>query len=431
MKHFLRLTFVFLLISIRLISQDLSPAVINFGAENEQLSSVLDRLSANGHINITYNASDSALQIPVSYPQTRDSVKTILAKLLRQAHFTYEQVGNHVVILKSTQTGTSAYTPKTKPIPNQKTSKNALTDTIIQIVHVPVVRIDTIVLRDTVVKIETQLVYDTVFMEPVVSNKTKARKTVSLSRDVFQSEAERQNTWSLVVSASQMTAGYQILSDMGGNPELEKATKTESISMKNFGFGAAAQLNVNNIGLRAGLGISSFSHPFSYDQLISTGGFYNIDTVDVFYTVVGSDTTWTYVSDSSYVPLDQREIIFDRQNRIVFLELQLGIQYTFIRSNYFSFYVDAEMHLAKPLLVKGSSIENVAGYPAVDMNLASFNNWMAAYQAGIGLKYELSNWVDIYAEGFYKRFTAQDVANYPVQRRMHGGGFRIGIAYYL
>lgn len=431
MKHFLRLTFVFFLISFRLFSQDLSSAVISFGAENEQLSSVLNRLSAKGHVNITYNASDSALQIPVSYPQTRDSVKTILANLLRPAHFTYEQVGNHVVILKSTQTGIDPFTPKTKPISNQTAPINTIPDTIIQIVHVPVVQIDTIFLRDTVVKIETQLVYDTVFMEPDVSNKTKARKTVSLSRNVFQSEAERQNAWSLIVSASQITAGFQILSDLGGNAELKKATQTESISMKNFGFGVAAQLNVQNIGFRAGFGISSFSHPFSYEQLISTGGFYSIDTVDVFYTVVGADTTWTYVSDSSYVPLDQREIVFDRQNRIVFLELQLGIQYTFIRSNYFSFYVDAEMHLAKPLLVKGSSIENAAGYPAVEMNLASYNNWMAAYQAGIGLKYELSNWVDMYAEVFYKRFTAQDVANYPVQRRLHGCGFRIGIAYYL
>ncbi len=431
MKHFLRLTFVFILISFRLLAQNTSPAVINFGAENEKLSSVLDRLAANGSVNITYNASDSALQIPVSYPQTRDSVKTILANILQAAHFTFEQVGNHVVILKSTQSSTGMHMPKKKPILNKTAQINTTPDTIIQIVTVPVTRYDTIVVRDTVVKIETRLVHDTVFMEPAATNKTRARKTVSLSRNVFQSEAERQNTWSLLLSASQMTSGYQILSEITGNPGLEKATRSESLSMKNFGFGVAAQLNMNNLGLRAGVGISSFSRSFSYDELVRTGGFYNIDTIDVFYTVIGSDTTWTYVADSSYVPLEQRETVYDRQNRIVFLELQLGMQFTFIRSNNYSFYVDAEMHLATPLLVKGSSIENAAGYPAIELNAADYSSWLAAYQAGIGMKYELSNWVDLYAEVFYKRFTVQDIPSYPVDRRLHGGGLRIGILYYL
>jgi hypothetical protein len=73
----------------------------------------------------------------------------------------------------------------------------------------------------------------------------------------------------------------------------------------------------------------------------------------------------------------------------------------------------------------------VDGYPATEMNKGTFEKWTYGYQAGIGVRYTLTNWTDIYGELFYRRYLSATTTNHPLNRRLHGAGLKIGLLYYF
>jgi hypothetical protein len=213
--------------------------------------------------------------------------------------------------------------------------------------------------------------------------------------------------------------------------EFERISDSEGISFRNFGLGAEMRYNTGNLTLTSGLSFHSFSNRFSYQEIITSGGFNEIDTLDAFYTLMQSDTIWSYITDTAYIPLESEETFYDRMNHKGFMELSIGGIYNILNTNQYSLFVKGGFHAGIPVLLSGNTINNTSNFPAAPLEKENVNSILWAYRGGAGIRFKLSEWNDIYAETYYKRYIGDVITNYPVEQRINGFGLQIGIIYYL
>jgi hypothetical protein len=416
-------------------AQNADNPIISFHAENENLGAVLTRLASHNIMNLSYNATDPSFERKITYSATSKPIRTILEDILALTGHNSRKVGNHMVIFPSGATAgvaedvipDKAYDySKSHAVPG---IENRTGDTVIRLVEVPVVIRDTLRIVDVVTKTDTVTIRDTVFVErPVHSRRTRSG---NLLRDVFRFEPDREDGWALSFSYAQLLAGYSYSDSDDLDDALRQVKDADAASLRNFSLGAAIRRNQGKFSFQAGARLTGFSNRFSYTDISASGGFFEIDTLDVFYTVINGQQVFTYITDSTWIPLDRDALTYDRHNRIGLLELQLGMDYTFYAVEDFAVYVQGAFNAGVPVWLSGSAVQNVEGYPATELDKSIFEKWIYGYQAGIGARYTLTNWTDIYGGLFYKRYLSPSTANHPLERRLHGAGLKIGLLYYL
>jgi opacity protein-like surface antigen len=428
-KRMLLILFMLLGISVLVLAQQSQFERINFSVQNETLASVLGRLSENKSVNLTYDASDPALEKRITYAANQKDVISILSEILTQTGREFKSVGNHVVIVRSAVNPAENNVITQKSIPTAAKTNSGpkpviLTDTII-------IR-DTLIRFDTIIRIEKEYIYDTVFIreQPEIGKQT-GRRRLSLPRNIFRFEPDRQDGWAINAHYGQMGASLLPVSGLNLSPELENVKKSESFSLRNFGLGAAIQYNKGRLSFLTGLSLNVYNNSFNYNELFETGGFYKKDTIDIFYTIIQSDTNFFYVTDSTYLPLESREIFYSRNNRISLLEWRGALHLTLYTLNDFSFYLKGGFSAGMPLWLNGNSIGNDEGYPVLELEKENFSKWLFAWQAGFGVRYQLANFVSLYAEPFYKQYWNEPTPSHPLSRRLQGGGMNIGLIYYF
>ena len=434
----LRQMFILLLllaIAFTSYSQTFSDPV-SFEARNEPLRSVLNRLSAEYGLNLTYNASDPAFDAHVNYITSHKTPKEILKEILKDHGHDFRGSGNHIVIVANATHIKSAYTrePGTErqnhESQNTSSQKKSIADAdlLINTDNQPIKR-DTIIIRDTLTMIETRIVYDTIFVDRTPPRQVS--RPESLMRDVFGVEIDGFERWALGISFTQMLTDYSIPDGQISGPELQKVKDTEGVSLRNFGLGAILQYNMGNLSFSGSLGISSFSRQFSYFELFSSGGFNQIDTLDVFFTIQQNDTIYTYITDTTWIPLESQEIIYDQMNRFGFFETGAAVSWVFYAGRNLNWYAKAGFQASTPLWLRAQTVENTDGFPATPVNKTNFNSWIFAWSGSLGARMRLSQISDIFAEAEYRNYINEWNLNHPIKRRMYGLGVRLGVLYYF
>lgn len=434
MKRILAILFLVSGLAVQLSAQK----TIAFKATNESLGSVLLRLAATNTVNLTYNPADPALETKVNYATTAKNPTEILNDILSQTKRDFKQVGNHFVIVHSNEK------PSQTPVKKQETAVSKAPVQAVESYPAAVLRQaeniilpDTIVVNDTIVRIDTvvviqeKIVVDTVYIRESVEQQMRGQRSLNLSRNVFRFEANRQDGWAFAIHYDQLLAGMLPQNEIVPTPELEPVKASESLSLRNFGLGLSARYNKGRLSVETGLSLNVFNNRFRYTELIETGGFFRLDTLDTYFTIIQNDTNYFYVTDSTYIPLDRSETIYDRNNRISILEISAGLQYILLNTGDFNFYFSGGLGLALPIWVKGNIIVNETGYPVQDFDKNNVAQSMLSWRTGLGVRFQLSNFVDLYAEPYYKRYMNEPTPLHPLSRRLQGGGLRFGMIYYL
>lgn len=418
-----------------LFAQNGLDKTISFYASNEPLRSVLNRITTVHNINLTYNASDELFDTPVSINAENIKITGVLSGVLSQIDHTYQQVGNHFVIIKMPETARQSEGPRVKHeisslVSEPSPAKAPLADTVVRYVNVPVIIRDTLLIFDTIVKVEHELIRDTVFVEKSAARSGRVRP-FTINNDVFRFEADRNKGWAAALSYAHMGAGYHLVSkNLPLGPETT-VKDAESYSFRNFALGAELQYNSGNFMFMAGISVNSFSNRFYYSEISTSGGFTQTDTLDFFYTIIQSDTIWKYVTDTSWIPLNSIELLYDRMNRIGLLEINASVALKVYNGDLLSLYLKTAVHTGVPLWLKGNTVLKSEEYQAVKLERDYFADYILAYQAGIGGNIQLSEWTDIFAEVFYKRYISETVIDHALGRRLHGAGLRLGLLYYF
>jgi hypothetical protein len=443
LRCFCRLTEVFVIFTLLFIvstgySQTEPKRVHSVFAEDEPLKSVLGRLSLDEGVNLTYNATDPNLDTRISFSGSNLTLEEILSGLLQKTNHEFRKVGNHMVIFPAIKT--SENLPQTQstgaaPSPDQlqeipDESSYSITDNMLKPDGVLDARIDTVRIFETITRTDTLIIRDTVFIDREVPGKRKTQGISNL-KDVFRFEPDRQDGLALSFSYAQLFSWYSFEEATIPEENHRKMKDSETPSFRNYSLGSSLQMNKGKFSIAAGVFLSGFANRFSYQQTTSKGGFYEPDTLDIFYTLQQNDTIWTYVTDSSYIPVDKQEISYDRSNRMGFIEVRLSGGFTVYADESKAFYLKAGLGLGHPVWAGGSTFQNSAGYPVVERERDMFNQWIMDYQAGAGFKYRTGNWTDLFAEIYYKRNQDDVLNNYPVSSRLNGMAVNVGLLYYF
>lgn len=422
--------------------------ITNFEAQDETLRQVLETLSEKYDLNFTYNAEDPSFNTKVNLNIRQKTTTDILEEILEQTGHDHKTVGNHLVIfhLPENQNKTTPPTKKHQ-VPDAESPANiSNTDsqnpTMIADQNIAIIEReksftsetpirDTVFITDTIVKTETQILRDTIVIERFTVRSGNVPRPVRLMREVLSIDLNQTERWAFSIHYTHMLFYRQISNPGLPDNDFQRIADSEGLSFRNFGLGAEMRFNTGNLTLTSGISFHSFSNRFSYQEIITRGGFNKIDTLDVFYTLLQNDTIWKYITDTTYIPLESEETFYDRMNHKGFLELNVGGIYNILNTNQYSLFIKGGVHAGIPVWLSGNTINNAGELPATPLEKENVNNMLWAYRAGTGIRFKLSEWNDIYAETYYKRYINDVITNYPVEQRINGLGLQIGIIYYL
>lgn len=398
---------------------------INFEVENQSIRRALDRLGEMAGLNFTYNAADPSFNRTIDYKAIDKPLSQVLEELLKRSGHDYKRIGNQLVVFVAEQTR-----EETVAEPEYSPSRPAVPDTV-HITSPPVVVYDTVVQFETITQTDTLVIRDTVFIKQPESAKVPAASIKRLSSDIFRFEPNREDGWALSFSYAQFYGGIHNTAGDAHAALLDKSNETESFSLRNYALGIGGLYNMNQWSFSAAVGLSGFSNRFRYEDVNSSGGYYQIDTISWYYTLPSADTIWFPVTDSSYLPLDFQETRYNQLNRVGFLDLQISAAYRFFFREAYHVYVKAGFGGAMPIYKDGVLLQNKENHPGIDFGEKNFADLLLFYEGGAAVSYYIADWFDLFAELTYKRYMTPLVSDYALDKRFHGGGLRIGLVYYF
>ena len=381
--------------------------------QNEKLSSVLLKLSETGNLNFSYDANDPVYNKRISYASKGESIQQILDNILSNIGLTHKLIGKQTVIYHSEDD---------QVIPGEETlgKLEESYDEIIIVDENPVgitgFEIDTIYIQDTIFRIDTIRISDTVFIEKEKPEKPPKLKEIPV--DFFQTETDRDQGWAMGFFVAPMLSDFSLVKN------------DVSFTLRNFSLGIDAIKLLNRWNFSIGLHFSHFGQRFSQQYSKTTGGIYQTDTVDVYYTVVDIDTSWYYVTDSSWIPLESRDYNYENTNTIGYLGLNASVAYDFYKSSKLRIYGKLGGQVGWTVYKNGIAIPDEEHAEGINFSDLKFNT---AYSAslGAGLKYKITKDLDFNTELYYSRYFNQLVKEYEYDNRLNVIGLKIGIVYYF
>ncbi len=411
---------------------------VSFSINNASVAEALDALTRLTGTAFSYNPDQLNSGKLIKVDMRDQKLIDVLEVILGPAKFGYRQMGNQIIIYSNkidkeedtrnkddvrSNNADGSSSSLNRQNQNESTSNsrsnNALTgmlrrDTVFVVKEVH----DTIRLTDIVVKIDT--VYQKI-------------QTPVGSEDIFH-----------VVLANELTPVYKFDVGISGTIFLPHAIYSapplyndklkeykESFSNKTFSGSAGIDLRVSYNRFTCGVGaiLTLHSQKLDYNYLVQNGGYYLKDTLDPYYTLNGSDTTWYYIVDSAYVPVDNELFNYKINNHIKYLELPITVQYNigyrsmllFIKGGIIpGFFVGSD---GQQIMLDNNGIQS--------MNEMKTKSMVLSYIAGAGIAIPLGRKTTFSTALSYRNHFSSIYKDFPIDTRFSSIGISTGIIYKL
>ncbi len=388
---------------------------ISFRADNETVRNVLQRLSADHGLNLTYNASNEDFDARINYLAEHKKPEMVLAEILALINHEATSIGNQLVIHRSERFETLGGDGSVlgEAVVNH-------VDTILKIVEVPVVIVDTVVIYET----RTETIYRN---QPVLA----AVRPLIINRPAHRPYRIRNERFSVSLSYAQMLAGHNYPDAGQLHGDLQEVRDADGHSFRNFMISGGLHYQLGAVFLSTSLSVNSYSTPFSYKELFTSGGYHLVDTLDSFYTIVDGEEEWVHITDSTYVPLESKELLYDRTNNMGMLGLRFNIAYDLYISNNSKYFIHGGLQAGIPLWQRGNTIMNTEGYPAAPLGRNELNNFIYGFHLGPGVRTRLNDGLDLVFSAYYQQYINDLFKTHPLKRNLRGVALQVGIQYYL
>jgi opacity protein-like surface antigen len=383
-----------------------------FEFQNEKLSAVLTKLSEAEKLNFTYDANDSVFEKRINYSSDGESVQKILDNILSNTGIKHKQIGNQIVLYR---VAAEQQVVKQEPVNPPVTTVVLNEEPVVKVDY----KLDTIVLYDTLLRIDTIRKTDTVYIEKEKPKKISPSKIKDIPVDFFQPGNQRDKGWALGVFAAPIMSDFSLVN--GEN----------SFSLRSFSLGVDAIKLLKRWNITFGLRLTHFNQKFNQHFIEQQGGFYNTDTIDTYYTVIESDTSWYFVTDSSWVPFESREYSYKQSNSLGYLEFNLSATYDLFQGQKIRFYLKAGGQLNLLIYHNGIAVPDINHAEGINFNELQFNTTNYSVLAGLGIKYKIADKMDLNSELYYSRYLNALVQDFPVNTQINAIGLKVGLVFYF
>ncbi len=407
-------------------SQLMQPVEV-FSVQNTTLAEAIRQLSVKTNLNFTYDASDPAMEATVDCEMRNKTPLGILDELLRNTKRTYKQIGNQIVIYHDSDPEPAIVSPlpiqdqperEVNPVLQVDVSEIPLIDSILLSKTDTLYIKDTLVLTDTIVRTDTLRLVDTVYIA-AKNNPGKNKPITPLPVNHFAENPLRTPGWAVDFSIMPLVSNFSTV------------FKEKEWSLRSYSFDAQLVRHQKRWSFLLGLQFSQFAQKFNHNYVVSTGGYYQIDTLDVYYSVVGTDTTLIAVTDSTYLPLESEAFNYDKVNRVGYLGITAAAEYLIIHRPVFSLSAKAGIVVNSLVYRKGLLLENTGDSSGIDFADMTFASPVFGLMVGVAGGFRLNDDFQLRLDAGY-RFYTTDVFSYPdFNSQLSAVGVSVGIRYYL
>ena len=394
--------------------------LISFSVESCSLDKALEKLFADYELNVAFSKAElSKIRID-SYSCSYKSVEEVLTDLLEGTDYGFKKIGKQYVIRKNQQLANDPEATVTPPIDPQaeiiKPKRDTIvskTDNIIRIYDtVQIIR--SVMRYDTVVRIQHEVKTDTVY-------------TVKYQGWQIPWPKFRNNGWFITPYVALGSAQFKHEVDMP-KPENDLVEVVPSLV---YGLGLDGGYKYNRLSGGVTLGYRSVRYRFLLEQTLYSGDYYVNDTLDTYYVVHETDTTYHYILDSTYIPLTTTNYAYRDVNRLDYLTVGVFASYDFVKLEHFRAFAKAGASVDFLVNYAGSLNATESPYhaPISKEQVASVR---FSYYGGLGVAWKVANRIEFVPEVHY-RVTNGSLyrAEFPFDIRMRLWDFRLGMTYYF
>jgi len=398
-------------------SQSQNSNNINFKVEGERLSIALRQLTSLSGLNFTYDASDDYFNTIVKY-EARKPALAILEDLLKGSRHTYKVIGNQIVIYIDKDA--EVIEEPNQIIGNEDSNISLVPALAISENNLTVIDTVFITTTDTVLEIitDTIRIVDTIFIAKEIPAEVDS-SLLSKELNNLEFDQKRIDGWNASLYFAPIVSDFSL------------ANEESKISMRHYSFGLELSKVISKLNISAGIKLSRFSEKYNNTYNVSEGGFFVTDTIDEYYTISGPDTSWYFVTDSTYSPLNLYEYSYNINNRLGYLDFVLTASYDFYSVNNIKLYAKLGFQANILIYKNGIAIPDADEPQGINFDDLKFATPTFSVLAGLGMKYKLSNRLDLNPELFYFSNFNDLIVDYPSSKKLRGAGLRLGVLYYF
>lgn len=413
---------------------------VSLSVINQPISAVLQQISKQADIRFSYNPELLSPTQRVTFNVTGKPVLEVLKMIFNDPSTQFKEIGNQLVIFENADWEKNSLTLAEKPLVNDKVSpkpanklepllKNPDTVYLSKTDTILIIKTDTL----TIFKTETIIQHDTTFKtDTIYLYKTqKPGKGISpnFDRNSMKNRKFRENNgWYAGLNYEHLFGNTTLTSTESNSSELLiKMQQSVSGSYLNYSVEAMFGYDYHRFGLRSGISYTRLGESFEYSFTRQVGGYYKTDTVESYYTVNSADTSWYYITDSSYVNIDYKNFSYKNPNAYRYIEVPLLFKFRFIAGENLDVYAMAGLITSLGIGRKALYIRNEEEFPvdwiASDMMKPIFFSW----KAGLGAAYSFGGSIGVMAEFSYRNQFTSLLMDYPVQKKFSLFNVKTGI----
>jgi hypothetical protein len=435
----------FLLLPILLMGQkSILQQPVSISVSERSIANVLDKISDNYGVRFTYDPDDISAERIITILEKNRPLSEVLAKVFGDKSIAFREKGGQIIIFRDRSVKEvipvnkmvqqekvsdvhelpvrkeikekESHSPLSYLNATTKTSKDLIPDTLIIVHRDTILRLDTLVRTDTVIKRDTLILHDTVFMkaEAIPLNDTNGRKDIgffaALSGSYLMNE---------MILTSSKPEDDILAAKLG-------TTGTQNLS--GYSAGLRFGFQFKQWVVHTGVNYTRFHQSFNYSYEHETGGYFETDTIEKYYTLSGQDTSWYYITDSSWLEKQLKQYNYSVQNHFSYIEFPFSLSYSVYHGN-FNLYVSAGVIGGVLPSAIGSFIDPKSDFPATSLNNLSLNTFILSVTGGAGARFPLNRHAGLLTEVSYRQQLSSVFKNYPVSAKFGSVSFLLGLTY--
>lgn len=431
------LFFSFLLITQLAVVAQHSPYLnkkVTFAFSDTPLSSVLRTIGSSMGIKFSYNPEQIKSSRRITMTFRNKPLGEVLKQLISDPTISIREIGNQIVIFRGDPSqlplGPDQQIVQGKPQLITPSKKDPDTVYLYQLDTLIINRTDTIFRTITMRDIDTIRIVDTVYIDKTKS----AQKSGKTLKDVYSKNSMKYKKF-LEDNGFYTGIYYELLpgsatyknTNQGNDDYFVNMQNADAGSVIKYSTGILAGYDYLKFGVRTGIGYMNIGEIFSYSHASESGGFYKTDTVEKYYTLSGADTSWFYVTDSSWVPKEIRNYSYYNPNAYKYIDIPLAIKFRFWQTETYEIYAIGGINASFLISVDALHI-NPAGSKTevVTTTKSNLNPILLAWNAGLGAAFKFSSRTGMIAELVYRSQINNQYKDIPVEKRYHLIGIKAG-----
>lgn len=410
---------------------------VSFTFSDMSLENVLRSISNKSGVKFSYNPDIIQAGRRINMRFNNTPLRDVLKQLLNDPTISYREIGNQIVLYRGDPSQfpleSNQQLIQSKPVVVIPAKKIPDTVYVYQLDTLIINRTDTIFRSISIIRYDTVRILDTVYIEKPKStqNAGKSIKDNFNKQSVSRRKFMENNGFYTGIYLEMLPGDVTFKSSSADDADYASLMQN-SVTGQSFKYAAGilAGYDYHFFGVKAGLGYNRMGEEFSYSFAVESGGFFKTDTIEQYYTLSGTDTSWFYITDSTWIPKDSKNYSYAKANSYSYIDVPVSVKLRFLRKSTYELYVLGGINANVLVSVDAIHINPGDKSGVSNISESDLRKVLLSWHTGIGTSFKINSRSGIQAEACYRRQTSsQYKEDFPVDKRY--GNFSIKVSGYM